>query len=119
MYYDYDRLNLHVKITLMYNDKSMGPGIANILQLVKETGKLSEACKLMGISPSKVWKVIKRAEEDLNFKLIHTITGGTGGGRSELTEEGEDFLQRYQSFSNEADEIIKTLFEKYFKYDKI
>lgn len=118
-YYDYDKLHYNNKITVFNQDKYFGPGVAMIMKLVNETGTLSEAYKIMGISSSKAWKIIKKAENDLGLKLIVTVTGGTGGGKSELTEEGEDFLNRYQAFTKELDEIAKNLFDKYFNCDII
>ena len=117
--YDFDKLHYSNKITIYTQDKYFGPGVARIMQLVKETGTLSEAYKIMGMSSSKAWKIIKKSESDLGVKLIVTVAGGSGGGRSELTEEGEDFLKRYQGFSKELDETAEKLFEKYFYCDTI
>lgn len=119
MFYDFEKLKFHNRISLIYNDKAIGPGILRILELVKETGKLSEAYRIMGISSSKAWRIIKNAEEDLGTKLINTSSGGVGGGGSELTKEGEDFLNKYNSFTNEVDEIVKNLFDKHFGCDII
>ena len=117
MYYDFEKLRYHIKASIIYDDKAIGPGIIRIIQFVKETGTLSETYRKMEISSSKAWRIIKKAEEDLGFKLINTTTGGVGGGKSELTPEGEDFLMRYLSFVNDADKIVKNLFEKHFADD--
>ena len=95
-------------------NKFFGPGVAQILNLVKQKGTLSEAYKIMKISSSKAWKIIKNAESDLGFKLIHTVTGGSSGGNSTLTKEGEDLLNRYTAFTKEIDDYASKLFEKYF-----
>ena len=117
--YENDKLQYSIKIKVFKDHMSFGPGVATIMQLVKGTGTLSQAYKIMGISSSKAWKIIKKAEEDLGIKLIVTLTGGAGGGKSELTNEGEDFLNRYQAFSNELNNISKELFEKHFNHDII
>lgn len=114
MYYDYEKLKYHLKTSLIYKGEAIGPGVIRIMELVRETGTLSEAYKIMGLSSSKAWRIIKNAEEELGFKLIVTVTGGIGGGHSELTVEGEDFLQRYQNFVKEVDKKVKILFDKYF-----
>lgn len=119
MFYDFDKLQYHNKISLIYDDKAIGPGILRILELVKETGKLSQTYRIMGISSSKAWRIIKKAEEDLGTKLISTSSGGRGGGGSQLTTEGEEFLKRYKSFTSEVDEKIAELFKKHFDCDII
>lgn len=118
-YYDFDSLHYNMKIKVYKKDMDFGPGVARIMQLVKETGTLSEAYRIMGISSSKAWKIIKKAERDLGIKLIVTVVGGSGGGKSTLTVEGEDFLKRYQAFTNELDNLAKNLFEKHFACDII
>lgn len=113
-----NHINYKVKIQVFKNKKGFGPGIAKIMELVKETGKLSDAYKSMNLSPSKGWKIIKRAEEEFGFPLIISEVGGSGGGKSYLSEEGEDLLKRYQSFVSELDVEAERIFNKYFTCDK-
>lgn len=109
-------LKYHIKTKVFFDSPAFGPGISKIMELVKETGKLSEAYKIMGLSSSKGWKIIKKAEEDLGFPLFVSVVGGKGGGKSELSKEGEDFLNRYKSFTSELDLEAEKLFNKYFNY---
>ena len=55
----------------------------------------------MKMSNSKAWKILKRAEEDLDMPLVERISGGKDGGGSKLTQEGEELL-----------ESMKNLFKK-------
>lgn len=116
---NYGSLNYDMKVRIFNRDKFFGPGVARILHLVKETGTLSEAYKIMGISSSKAWKILKRSEADLGIKLIETETGGSGGGKSKLTSDGEELLNRYEFFVNELDKTANLLFQKYFDCDTI
>ncbi|WFA09021.1 LysR family transcriptional regulator [Tissierella sp. Yu-01] len=116
---NYENLNYDIKIKIYHDQKDFGPGVAKIMELIRETGTLSEAYRAMEMSSSKAWKIIKKAEKDLGIKLIDTVTGGAGGGKSTLTKEGEDFLDRYISFSNELENIAKELFNKHFSCDII
>lgn len=106
--------NFNTRIKITYNDSTFGPGVARIMELVKETGSLSEAYRLMELSSSKGWKIIKNAEEKLGFPLFVSVIGGKGGGRSELSKEGEDLLNRYQSFVSELNLEAEKLYKKYF-----
>lgn len=107
-------LSYNTKIKVVFNNSAFGPGVARIMTLVKETNKLSEAYRIMGLSSSKGWKIIKRAEEELGFPLFITVVGGKGGGKSELTKEGEELLAKYESFVNELNIEAERLFNKYF-----
>lgn len=112
---NYSSLKFSIKAKVFNEFPAFGPGVVRILELVKETNSLSSSYKKMGLSSSKGWKIIKRAEEDLGFPLIESTTGGKDGGYSVLTEEGMDFLHKYNEFVNELDILAKQIFEKHFK----
>ena len=109
-----DDLKYHIKIIMYSNDSNFGPGIMKIMKLVRSTSSLSESYRIMGLSPSKGWKIIKLAEESLGFSLFITTRGGVGGGQSLLTEEGETLLSKYEEFvsrlKEEGDKIFKEIF---------
>ena len=92
--------NLHFTVTLrLYGEeKCFGPGIAELLERVESAGSLRKATMDMGMAYSKAWKILKTAEENLGFPLLHSVTGGKGGGGAALTEEGRSFLARYRGF---------------------
>ncbi len=116
---NYDKLKYNLKITIYNEEKYFGPGVAKILTLVKETGTLSGAYKKMNMSSSKAWKIIRKSEEDLGIKLISTHSGGASGGNSQLTEEAEDLLIRYNLLVNELNDFSEKIFHKYFNCDTI
>lgn len=112
-----DNLDLRYSMTVKVFKEShvFGPGIVEILKLVDQNQSLTASYKTMGLSSSKGWKIIKRAEEDLGFKLIESSTGGKGGGHSALTEEGRNILNRYNSFIRELNIEADKIFKKHFK----
>lgn len=109
-----ESLHYDIKTRIFYDEPAFGPGVVRIMELVKETGSLLKAYNLMGLSSSKGWKIIKRAEDDLGFPLINSVKGGTGGGKSELSTEGQDLLNKYQAFISELHIESERLFKKYF-----
>ena len=62
--------HLRVKLQINTDEPVLGPGVAELLELVGETGSMKEACGRMGMSYSKGWKIIGRAEEQLGCALI-------------------------------------------------
>lgn len=68
----------------------------------------------MEMAYSKGWKITKRAEEDLGFPLMEGSRGGSHGGKTTLTEEGKEFLEKYEKFLEEVEESTKKTFEKIF-----
>ena len=76
-----------IRLTLEKEERFFGPGVADLLELVEEKGSIQGACSEMGMSYSKSWKIIKRAERELGYPLLSSHNGGTAGGKSELTEK--------------------------------
>lgn len=108
-------LRYHAKIRIYRVEKNFGPGTVELMGLVRRTGSLSSACKQMGMAYSKAWKMVKRAEADLGFSLMEGIRGGEHGGSTVLTEQGEQFLDHYIAFEQEAKEALDGLFARYFR----
>ncbi len=108
------KLHEQVRLRIYGDDLIFGPGVAQIMELVEETGSLAEACRQMKMAYSKGWKIVKRAEDNLGFSLMDGTSGGKSGGRMVLTEQGRDFLKRYQAMDAELKAEAQALFEKYF-----
>ena len=108
-------LKYSMRVKVFKENHVFGPGIVEILKLVEGNQSLTASYKAMGLSSSKGWKIIKRAEEDLGFKLIDSSTGGKGGGHSSLTKEGRDVLNRYNAFIHDLNIEAERLFKKHFK----
>jgi len=103
-----------IKIRIAKEEPFYGPGPHLLLKLTKETGNLREACRHMGISYSKGRIIISRMEQQLGYPVIESRQGGKTGGNSIVTTKGEELIQRYAEFSQEAKECIDALFFKYF-----
>ena len=76
---------------------------------------LHAASKKMGMSYSKCWKLLNRAEEQMGFTFLDRYNGGPHGGNSRITEEGREFMRRYEALLEEMKEMSQKAFEKYFK----
>ena len=68
----------------------------------------------MNMAYSKAWTIVRNAEAQLGFKLLHSTTGGRHGGGATLTEEARELLTAYDGFCRELQETADALYEKYF-----
>ena len=105
----------HVKVRVYNKSIDFGKGVAELLQRIEATGSLSAAYKAMGMSASKAWKILRRAEADLGFALVSSTAGGKSGGGSVLTPEGRLLLEQYTAFNAEVQSAAAQAFAKYFK----
>lgn len=112
-----DRAELTVKskIILSRNEDFFGPGLFHLLQYIDEEGTIHAASKKMGMSYSKCWKLLNRAEEQMGFAFLDRYNGGPHGGNSRITEEGREFMSCYEALLKEIQQLSQKTFEKYFE----
>ena len=104
-----------LKIQIGNNEPNFGKGVVELLELCDKYGSLSKAYKEMGMSNSKAWKIIKRAQEDLGYELVHTTSGGSHGGGSCLTLEGKEVVRKYKLFQEKIEIYSKQVFQEVFE----
>ena len=106
---------LHCGITLrLYRDeKVFGPGVAELLETVRDTRSLRSAAIRMDMAYSKAWKVIKEAEKGFGFALLDSATGGRQGGGATLTPEAETLLARDRAFEEECKQAVQAASEQH------
>ena len=80
-----------------------GPGVAELFDLIEETGSVRHASERMGLSYSKAWKMIRGAEKAVGKEAVMRTQGGKGGGRASLTENGKKLLGAYRRLEAEMD----------------
>ena len=107
---------LHTVLTirLFTDEKCFGPGIATLLHHIEDLHSLRSAAMQMNMAYSKAWTIVRNAEAQLGFKLLHSTTGGRHGGGATLTEEALELLTAYDGFCRELQETADALYEKYF-----
>ena len=67
-------------IRLFTDQKCFGPGVAMLMHRVEEHRSLRSAAMSMEMAYSKAWAMMRNAEAGFGFKLLHSTTGGRGGG---------------------------------------
>jgi len=74
----------------------LGPGKADLLEGILETGSISAAGRRMRMSYKRAWQLIDELNGVFDAPLVEASTGGTGGGGASLTRRGRDVLARYR-----------------------
>lgn len=96
------------------NEKFFGEGPYRLLRTVEETGSLRGAANKMGMSYTKALKLINNAEEELNIKFLTRVVGGKSGGGSILTQEGREWLDKYEKYRDACLKENERLYEEYY-----
>ena len=105
----------------MYRGKEivLGPGKADLLQHIAETGSISEAARLMKMSYNRAWLHVKVMNESFKEPLVHSTRGGNEHGGAALTEAGARALKLYRQLEERAAKATRassTALEKMVKH---
>ena len=95
-------------------EKFFGEGPARLLHGIEEHGSLRKAAMSMDMAYTKALKLIKNAETALGFTLIARETGGRDGGGSRLTNEGKEWLERYEQYREACIQANGRLYLEFF-----
>jgi molybdate transport system regulatory protein len=94
----------HLRITLS-DTFYIGPGRADLMELIAETGSISEAAKRMGMSYKRAWGLVQVLNEGFGAPLVEASRGGNSQGAS-LTEAGREVLERYRGMQEATRKTI-------------
>jgi molybdate transport system regulatory protein len=75
---------------------AFGPGKAELLRLVAETGSIGEAAKRMEMSYMRAWSLIQTMNACFKQPVVKAARGGHERGGAELTETGRRVLGSYR-----------------------
>ena len=86
-------MELKLTLRLLTNEERIfGPGVAELLERVREHHSLRSAAASMEMAYSKAWRIVRAAEEGMGCKLLSSSTGGRHGGGASLTPAAADRL---------------------------
>lgn len=95
-------------------EKFFGEGPARLLRAVVNTGSLRAAAISMEMAYTKALTIIRNAENALGYPLVIRTTGGKSGGGSQLTEEGKEWLERYEAYRDACIQANSSLYLEFF-----
>lgn len=83
-------------------DVAIGPGKADLLERIAETGSIAAAGRHMGMSYRRAWLLVDAMNKCFAMPLVETTKGGEKGGRAVLTPTGENVLRRFRRIEAKA-----------------
>jgi molybdate transport system regulatory protein len=87
-----------LRIRLVFPDGAMlGPGKADLLELIRETGSIAAAARRMGMSYKRAWLLVETLNATFRETLVESARGGRGRGGARLTETGGTVLAAYRA----------------------
>jgi molybdate transport system regulatory protein len=86
------RIRLHFETGTMF-----GPGKADLLSLIAETGSIAAAGRRLGMSYKRAWGLVETMNDMFCDPLVESSRGGAKHGGATLTDTGRRVLALYRS----------------------
>jgi molybdate transport system regulatory protein len=99
----FSKTDLKPQIRIMFRKAiAMGPGKADLLRAIEETGSISAAARRMEMSYRRAWLLVDTMNQAFKSPVVVTLTGGKAGGGAAVTEFGKEVLKRYSAMEEKA-----------------
>ena len=95
---------------------AMGPGKAELIERIGETGSISAAARAMGMSYRRAWQLVEALNKDYREPVITTAIGGERGGGAQVTAFGRRVVARFRAMEGKASAAIAADLQRFNRY---
>jgi molybdate transport system regulatory protein len=95
---------------------AMGPGKAELIERIAETGSISGAARAMGMSYRRAWQLVEALNRDYRERVVDTATGGKHGGGARVTPFGRQILALFRGMEEKASAAIASDLRRFDRY---
>ncbi|MBM3546506.1 MAG: LysR family transcriptional regulator [Alphaproteobacteria bacterium] len=100
-------IKARLRLRLMAGEEiAIGPGKADLLAAIAETGSISAAGRRLDMSYRRAWLLVETMNRCFRSPLVEAAKGGAKGGGARLTSLGEEVLESYRRMEAKADKAI-------------
>ncbi len=100
-------LGLRLRVVLE-PDIAIGPGKADLLEGIGETGSIAAAGRRMGMSYKRAWLLVETMNHCFREPLVRTSRGGSAKGGAVLTLAGAEVLALYRRMEERSAHAVVT-----------
>lgn len=103
-------VRLHIRDGGHASAFAIGPGKIALLEAIRDTGSITSAAKMLGMSYRRAWLLVDETNRCLTGPAVETASGGEHGGGSALTPTGEALVARYRALERETGSAVRRTF---------
>ena len=93
------RLTLRVDLG---EDRAIGPGKIRLLEAIRDTGSITKAGIMLGMSYRRAWLLVDDMNNCFREPVVAAQAGGSHGGGAALTPFGVKLIEQYRQIEAEA-----------------
>jgi molybdate transport system regulatory protein len=95
------------RLRILFGDAiAIGPGKADLLDAIAQTGSIAAGGRRLGMSYRRAWLLVETMNRSFNTPLVIAAKGGQRGGGAHLTPTGIDVLARYRAMEARAERAL-------------
>jgi molybdate transport system regulatory protein len=98
------------KLTLRVDfggNRAVGPGKVVLLEAIRDSGSISQAGRVLGMSYRRAWLLIDDLNHCFSEPVVSAQPGGVQGGGAVLTAFGEELIRNYRAIEAAATAAAK------------
>jgi molybdate transport system regulatory protein len=95
---------------------ALGPGKAELIERIGETGSISAAARAMGMSYRRAWQLVEALNRDFREPVVATAVGGRRGGGARVTPFGERLLGEFRAMEAKASTAIAADLQRFNRH---
>ena len=84
----------------------IGPGKAELVERIADTGSISAAARAMGMSYRRAWQLVEALNAACREPVVITAVGGMRGGGAEVTPFGRNLVRLFRAMEVKASGAI-------------
>jgi len=86
---------------------AIGPGKAELIDLIGQTGSISAAARAMGMSYRRAWQLVESLNNTFREPVVVTAIGGNRGGGTQVTPYGKRLVALFRTMEKKASAAIE------------
>ena len=94
----------------------MGPGKAELIERIAQTGSISAAARAMGMSYRRAWQLVEALNRDFGKPVVLTAIGGQRGGGARVTAFGREIVALFRQMEDKASAAIARELRRFHRY---
>ncbi len=95
---------------------AIGPGKAELVERIAETGSISAAARAMGMSYRRAWQLVEALNAACREPVVITAVGGKRGGGAEVTPFGRSLVRLFRAMESRASAAIVEDLKRFEKH---
>ena len=95
---------------------AMGPGKAELVERIADTGSISAAARALGMSYRRAWQLVEALNRDFRRPVVETATGGRRGGGARVTPFGRELVAAFRKMEAKASAAIASDLRRFRRY---